>query len=100
MIAGVLRGSGRQLLGAGINVVCYYVFGLPVGISLALATEKFEGTLGIWIGLGIASFTQVEKFTLYNMPATMSHDVNILTVSWSFNSYDLHKLEERGQTSE
>ena len=46
-MAGVLRGSGRQLLGAGINAFSYYVFGLPIGISLALATDL--KTLGMWI---------------------------------------------------
>ena len=57
MIAGILRGSGRQMLGAGINVLSYYVFGLPIGISLALAADM--GALGMWIGLSIANFIQV-----------------------------------------
>ena len=57
MIAGVLRGQGRQFLGAGINAFSYYVFGLPIGISLALAADM--GTVGMWIGLDIASFIQV-----------------------------------------
>ena len=56
-MAGVLRGSGRQLLGAGINAFSYYVFGLPIGISLALATDL--KTLGMWIGLGVGSVVQV-----------------------------------------
>ena len=55
-MAGVLRGCGRQFLGAGINTFSYFV-GLPVGISLALATNL--KTLGMWIGLGVASFVQV-----------------------------------------
>ena len=56
-MSGVLRGSGRQFLGACINLVAFYVMGLPVGISLALAGKM--GTVGIWIGLGVASFVQV-----------------------------------------
>ena len=58
LIAGVLRGSGRQFLGAGINAFSYYVFGLPIGISLALATDL--GIKGMWIGLNIANFIQVK----------------------------------------
>ena len=57
MIAGILRGSGRQLLGAGISFFSFYVVGLPIGISLALAANM--KTLGMWIGLGTASFVQV-----------------------------------------
>ncbi len=35
-VAGILRGSGRQYMGAAINFICYYIIGQPVGISLAL----------------------------------------------------------------
>ena len=56
-MAGVLRGAGRQFLGAGINAFSYYVFGLPIGIPLALATDL--KTLGMWIGLGVGSLVQV-----------------------------------------
>jgi len=48
-VAGILRGSGRQLLGAVVNFVCYYVVGLPLAIVLALVVHM--GALGIWIGL-------------------------------------------------
>ena len=71
----MLRGQGRQFLGAAINAFSYYVFGLPIGISLALAADM--GTVGMWIGLDIASFIQVQfrwaesrKFiTLYRLYA-------------------------------
>ena len=55
--AGILRGSGRQKLGALFNFFCYYVIGLPVGIFLAFSSGF--GTLGIWIGLAIADGLQV-----------------------------------------
>ena len=56
-MSGVLRGCGRQVLGACVNIVSFYILALPVGISLALAAKM--GTLGMWIGLAIASITQV-----------------------------------------
>lgn len=56
-MSGVLRGCGRQVLGACINFVSFYIFGLPIGISLALAAKM--GTVGMWIGLGVASLVQV-----------------------------------------
>ncbi len=48
-VAGVLRGSGRQVFGAAVNFVAYFVVGLPVGIVLALVGGL--GTMGIWLGL-------------------------------------------------
>lgn len=45
---GVLRGMGKQKIGAGVNLVAYYVLALPVGIWLAFRTEL--GLAGLWIG--------------------------------------------------
>ena len=58
--SGILRGSGRQILGAILNFFCYYVIGLPVGISLAFAAGM--GTLGIWTGLALADGLQVHWY--------------------------------------
>lgn len=41
---GVLRGTGRQKLGAIANAVGYYTIGFPVGISLMFAAKM--GVLG------------------------------------------------------
>ncbi|KZT00436.1 mate-domain-containing protein [Laetiporus sulphureus 93-53] len=49
---GVLRGQGRQHLGAMFNVIAYYVLALPVGITLAFRTNL--GLQGLWIGQTIA----------------------------------------------
>ena len=40
-----------------MNFVSYYVFGLPVGIVLALVADL--GALGAWSGLIIGSILQV-----------------------------------------
>ncbi len=50
-------------MAACINFVVFYIVGLPTGISLAFLTDL--GTLGMWIGLGIASFIQVSQFSIY-----------------------------------
>ena len=55
MISGVIRGVGHQLWGAAVTFTAYYVVGLPVGISLALATDL--GVVGMWIGLLCGSVT-------------------------------------------
>ena len=45
---GVLRGMGKQKIGAGVNLVAYYLLALPVGIWLAFNTGL--GLAGLWIG--------------------------------------------------
>lgn len=35
MLAGVMRGCGRQRIGATINLVTYWLFGLPVACLMA-----------------------------------------------------------------
>ena len=87
LIAGVLRGSGRQFLGAAINAFSYYVFGLPIGISLALATDL--GVKGMWIGLNIANFIQVEY--LYNSSLILHFILGCLF--WCYTS--TNKLAKR-----
>lgn len=57
VISGVLRGAGKQVLGAVTNFVCYYLIGLPLGICLALLANL--GVVGIWIGISVADTLQV-----------------------------------------
>lgn len=51
---GVLRGLGRQHLGAMFNLVAYYVLALPMGITLAF--KAGYGLQGLWIGQVVALF--------------------------------------------
>lgn len=50
----VMRGSGRQLLGAKLNFVAYYIIGLPSAALLAIYFGL--SVVGLWIGmtLGLA----------------------------------------------
>ena len=57
VIGGVLRGSGRQYIGAIMNFVGYYIIGLPVGITLAI--KLGWGVLGIWIGMASGNIVHV-----------------------------------------
>uniref|UniRef100_A0A7S1XG54 Multidrug and toxic compound extrusion protein n=1 Tax=Compsopogon caeruleus TaxID=31354 RepID=A0A7S1XG54_9RHOD len=47
---GILRGSGRQVVGAYGNVVAFLVLGLPLGCFLAFRTSVWSGVRGIWLG--------------------------------------------------
>ncbi|KAJ7876263.1 MOP flippase [Mycena leptocephala] len=53
---GVLRGQGRQHLGALFNCVAYYVLALPLGITLAFNPRTALGLQGLWIGQVVALF--------------------------------------------
>ncbi|XP_073525212.1 multidrug and toxin extrusion protein 2-like [Phyllobates terribilis] len=46
---GVLRGLGKQSIGAITNVISYYAIGLPLGISLMFKVKL--GIVGLWAGL-------------------------------------------------
>ena len=61
-ISGVLRGVGLQALAAVVNFTVFYLIGLPIGISLALLADM--RTLGMWIGLGIATTLQCAIFSV------------------------------------
>ena len=52
--SGVLRGLGRQSLGALVNKVAYYSFALPLGIGLAF---RGWGLAGLWTGQCLALYT-------------------------------------------
>ncbi|KAK9136407.1 hypothetical protein Syun_015737 [Stephania yunnanensis] len=56
VLHGVAIGAGWQSLIALISIVCYYVFGLPIG---ALLGFKFKvGVQGIWSGMFAGAFVQ------------------------------------------
>jgi len=54
----VLRGCGKQLQVAIINVGSYYLLGVPIGLALVYAADM--GALGFWIGCTIGSICQVK----------------------------------------
>ncbi|CAN1348988.1 Protein DETOXIFICATION 33 [Linum perenne] len=62
VLHGVAVGAGWQFQVALVNIVCYYVFGLPIGAVLGY---KFDfGVKGIWSGMLIGIILQI-VFLLY-----------------------------------
>lgn len=51
---GILRGCGKQYIGAICNFVGYILFGLSASAALAFLTDL--GIMGLWIGVAIALF--------------------------------------------
>ncbi|XP_069471277.1 multidrug and toxin extrusion protein 1-like [Ambystoma mexicanum] len=60
---GILRGTGKQKIGAIFHAVGYYVVALPVGISLMFAASL--GVLGLWLGILLCTLLQVVIFLLF-----------------------------------
>ncbi|CAL9700856.1 unnamed protein product [Knipowitschia caucasica] len=60
---GVVRGAGKQSVGALFNLVGYYAIGLPIGVSLMFPAKM--GIKGLWVGLLISVFTQAVVFITY-----------------------------------
>ncbi|WJX60743.1 Protein DETOXIFICATION 41 [Trifolium repens] len=56
ILSGVAVGSGWQALVAYVNLICYYVIGLPVGCVLGFKT--YLGVAGLWWGLILGVFIQ------------------------------------------
>ncbi|XP_043859548.1 multidrug and toxin extrusion protein 2-like [Dromiciops gliroides] len=68
--SGILRGLGKQKMGAILNAVGYYVIGFPMGVSLMFATKL--GIVGLWSGLIACVFFQSLFYFIY-----------ILKTSWN-----------------
>ncbi|KAI1231771.1 hypothetical protein IHE44_0007406 [Lamprotornis superbus] len=60
---GVLRGTGKQKLGAIANAIGYYTIGFPIGISLMFAARM--GVLGLWVGMIICISVQALSFLAF-----------------------------------
>uniref|UniRef100_A0A8D0GW01 Multidrug and toxin extrusion protein n=1 Tax=Sphenodon punctatus TaxID=8508 RepID=A0A8D0GW01_SPHPU len=60
---GVLRGAGKQKIGAIANAIGYYAIGFPIGISLMFAAKL--GVMGLWIGLVICISVQAFSFLVF-----------------------------------
>lgn len=56
VLAGVLRGCGRQRIGATINLAMYWGLGLP--FSCLLAFRGGMGAMGLWTGLACTASLQ------------------------------------------
>ncbi|PON50281.1 Multi antimicrobial extrusion protein [Trema orientale] len=59
---GIARGSGWQCLGAYVNLVAYYMVGLPLAVVLCFVLH-LRG-VGLWIGILAGSTTQALLFAL------------------------------------
>lgn len=59
VLSGMLRGSGRQYIGAMINFVAYYIIGIPIGVLLGFKADL--KVIGLWSGMVIGNVMQVNS---------------------------------------
>ncbi|XVE85146.1 hypothetical protein DITRI_Ditri17bG0068400 [Diplodiscus trichospermus] len=63
VLSGVAIGAGWQAAVAYVNIACYYVFGVPLGLTLGYALNM--GVKGIWYGM--LSGTVLQTLVLFGM---------------------------------
>ncbi|XP_047332253.1 protein DETOXIFICATION 24-like [Impatiens glandulifera] len=57
VLTGIVVGAGLQSVVAIINLVCYYVIGIPIGLLLGFCTDL--QVRGVWIGMICGTITQI-----------------------------------------
>ncbi|XP_047332781.1 protein DETOXIFICATION 24-like [Impatiens glandulifera] len=57
VLTGIAVGAGLQSVVAIINLVCYYVIGIPIGLLLGFCTDL--QVRGVWIGMICGTITQI-----------------------------------------
>lgn len=63
--AGILRGQGRQKIGSVVNLISYYMVGLPLCYVLGFHTSV--GFLGLWYGLvsGVSFLAVIQSLSIF-----------------------------------
>lgn len=63
VMSGIVRGSGKQKVGAVTTVFCYYCIGFPVGLCLMFLLKL--GIVGLWIGFLTSAVGQSIILVIY-----------------------------------
>uniref|UniRef100_A0A8D0CN25 Multidrug and toxin extrusion protein n=1 Tax=Scleropages formosus TaxID=113540 RepID=A0A8D0CN25_SCLFO len=89
---GIVRGAGKQMIGALCSLVGYYFVGFPIGVSLMFATnmglmgEKLKGTwkwYGTRVWVYVSGHLQHPSQLIIHSPLTLlSHLVMICSFLW------------------
>ncbi|KAM3754079.1 hypothetical protein ACB098_03G140600 [Castanea mollissima] len=78
VLSGVAIGAGWQGIVAYVNIACYYVFGIPLGLILGYKLDW--GVTGIWYGMMIGTIVQTGVLfiivyrTNWNKEASIAED--------------------------
>uniref|UniRef100_A0A8D0GUF7 Multidrug and toxin extrusion protein n=1 Tax=Sphenodon punctatus TaxID=8508 RepID=A0A8D0GUF7_SPHPU len=80
---GVLRGTGKQKVGAILNAIGYYVVGLPLIVVLLFVAGT--GLIGLWLGMLVCAF----------IPASCSF-AYIIRMDWEQAAQEVRPLVDTG----
>ncbi|KAK4412741.1 protein DETOXIFICATION 24 [Sesamum alatum] len=96
VFSGVAVGAGLQATVAIVNVVCFYLIGLPIGLVLGYVAHL--QVKGIWIGMlcGVITETLVLSFLMWRT----NWDEEVLKASRRLKRWYLQSPEEAGQKSD
>ncbi|KAK8529402.1 hypothetical protein V6N13_102322 [Hibiscus sabdariffa] len=56
VLSGMAIGAGWQTAVAYVNIACYYLFGIPLGLTLGFVLQM--GVMGIWCGMLLGTIVQ------------------------------------------
>ena len=87
ILAGVVRGSGRQTGGAAANFTSFWVFGVPLGIVLVFVAHL--GIFGFWLGLLLGEVMQM-----------LIYGTIVLTIRWKKQVMKAQKMAHMRENSE
>ncbi|KAJ6877445.1 protein DETOXIFICATION 21-like isoform X1 [Populus alba x Populus x berolinensis] len=103
VLSGVAVGAGWQSIVAYINIACYYLVGIPIGVVLGYVMDL--QVKGVWIGMLIGTFIQTvvllivtyrtdwEKQSLYCLVLTKTHSLLAFSISRVDNNPRLKRSE-------
>ncbi|KAK3156631.1 hypothetical protein QOZ80_2AG0109810 [Eleusine coracana subsp. coracana] len=74
ILSGIIRGCGRQKLGAIINLVSYYVVGIPAAFLFAFVCHI--GGMGLWFGLLCGVTVQIFLLLSISLCTDWNHEAS------------------------
>jgi len=96
----ILRGCGRPKPGTICNLVGHYVFGIPIGVSLAFATKL--KIYGFWVGLlcgtiivTVSLVTMLVRLDWVQVAMEAKQRTQKETSLYELDEYKGEKMEER-----
>ncbi|KAL3841100.1 hypothetical protein ACJIZ3_025691 [Penstemon smallii] len=96
VLSGVAVGAGLQTKVAVINLVCFYVIGLPIGAVLGYVTNL--QVKGIWIGMTSGVATQTLALSFMTWKTNWDEEVSITSArlkKWYLESSDENKTSDQ-----
>uniref|UniRef100_M8BTE3 Protein TRANSPARENT TESTA 12 n=1 Tax=Aegilops tauschii TaxID=37682 RepID=M8BTE3_AEGTA len=79
-LSGVLTGSGKQNIGAAVNLGAFYLLGIPLAAMLAFVFHL--NGMGLWLGIVSGSFTKLVLLTFiawcidWEKESSLKHEIS------------------------